>query len=60
MSAGLLGNNNEDDELLLPGGTEAASLEELTQAWQAQWRTAAQVQGKAGTLALHSRIQASC
>ncbi|XP_051024048.1 uncharacterized protein LOC127208599 [Acomys russatus] len=35
-SAGLLGtNNNEaDDELMLPDGTEAASLEELTQAWQ--------------------------
>nr|XP_042139246.1 uncharacterized protein LOC107402064 [Peromyscus maniculatus bairdii] len=36
ISAGLLGtNNNEaDDELMLPDGTEAASLEELTQAWQ--------------------------
>lgn len=36
ISAGLLGtNNNEtDDELLLSDGTEAASLEELTQAWQ--------------------------
>ncbi|ERE68240.1 apolipoprotein [Cricetulus griseus] len=36
VSAGLLGtNNNEaDDELMLPDGTEAASLEELTRAWQ--------------------------
>ncbi|KAL1780102.1 hypothetical protein HispidOSU_027598 [Sigmodon hispidus] len=35
-SAGLLGtNNNEaDDELMLPDGTEAASLEAFTQAWQ--------------------------
>lgn len=39
-SAGLLGtNNNEaDDELMLPDGTEAASLEELTQAWQVSFR----------------------
>ncbi|KAL6060180.1 hypothetical protein STEG23_004069, partial [Scotinomys teguina] len=36
VSAGLLGtNNNEaDDDLMLPDGTEAASLEELTQGWQ--------------------------
>ncbi|XP_064151655.1 uncharacterized protein LOC104846619 isoform X3 [Loxodonta africana] len=36
VSAGLLGtNNNEaDDELMLPDGTRASGLEELTQAWQ--------------------------
>lgn len=35
-SAGLLGTNTNEagDELLLPFGTKASSLEELTQAWQ--------------------------
>ncbi|CAO2641825.1 hypothetical protein LEMLEM_LOCUS25934 [Lemmus lemmus] len=35
-SAGLLGTNNNEagDELMPPDGTEAASLEELTRAWQ--------------------------
>ncbi|XP_014442545.1 apolipophorins [Tupaia chinensis] len=36
VSAGLLGTNNNEasDELLLPGGTVARSLEELALAWQ--------------------------
>lgn len=67
-SAGLLGTNNNEagDELMLPDGTEAASLEELTRAWQVNCgntlplgsvEDGCTVQAEAGAFTLPSRIR---
>lgn len=39
LSAGLLGTNDNEasNELMLPDGTVASSLEEVTPAWQVSW-----------------------